>query len=51
MSLARLHHRQGSAPEAPKVLAPIYRRFTEGFKTVDLVAAKALLESLGRSRN
>jgi hypothetical protein len=27
-------------------LAPVYRRFTEGFETADLVAAKALLASL-----
>jgi hypothetical protein len=28
------------------VLAPVYRRFTEGFETADLVAAKALLAAL-----
>ena len=31
---------------ARKVLAPVYRRFTEGFKTADLLAAKALLDAL-----
>ena len=45
-SLARLYHRQGRTPQARKVLSPVYRRFTEGFKTPDLLAAKALLESL-----
>jgi predicted ATPase len=28
-SLARLYHRQGRTPQARKVLAPVYRRFTE----------------------
>ena len=45
-SLARLYHRQGRTPQARKVLAPVYRRFTEGFKTADLLAAKALLDAL-----
>jgi hypothetical protein len=26
-------------------LTPVYRRFTEGFETTDLIAAKALLAS------
>jgi len=46
MSLARLYHRQDRTAAARKVLAPVYRRFTEGFKTADLVAANALLKSL-----
>ena len=45
-SLARLWHRQHKTPQARKLLAPIYRRFTEGFDTADLVTAKALLQSL-----
>jgi tetratricopeptide (TPR) repeat protein len=45
-SLARLYHRQGRTTQARKVLAPVYRRFTEGFKTADLLAAKALLDTL-----
>jgi len=45
-SLARLYHRQGRTPQAHKVLAPVYRRFTEGFMTADLLAAKALLDTL-----
>jgi predicted ATPase len=44
-SLARLYHRQGRTSLARKVLSPVYRRFTEGFKTPDVAAAKALLES------
>ncbi len=45
-SLARLYHRQARTTLARKVLAPVYRRFTEGFKAPDVVAAKALLDSL-----
>ena len=46
MSLARLRHRQRKTSEARKRLAAVYERFTEGFDTADLVAAKALLETL-----
>ena len=45
--LAQLWHRQGRTDPASELLAPIYRRFTEGFDTADLRAAKALLESFG----
>jgi len=45
-SLAQLWHRQHRTSAAAKLLAPVYRRFTEGFKTADLVAAKTLLQSL-----
>jgi predicted ATPase/DNA-binding winged helix-turn-helix (wHTH) protein len=45
-SLARLWHRQRRTSQARDLLAPVYRRFTEGFATADLVAAKALLASL-----
>ena len=45
-SLARLWHRQGRTSQARKLLAPIYDRFTEGFGTADLIAAKAVLEAL-----
>ena len=43
MSLARLWRGRQRASEARKLLAPVYRRFTEGFGTTDLIAAKALL--------
>jgi predicted ATPase len=46
-SLARLWHRQGRTGPARELLAPIYHRFTEGFATADLRAAKALLSLLG----
>jgi predicted ATPase len=48
MSLARLWQRQGKRTEAYDLLAPIYGWFTEGFDTVDLQDAKALLEELVR---
>jgi predicted ATPase/DNA-binding winged helix-turn-helix (wHTH) protein len=46
MSLARLWRGQQRAGQARKLLAPVYRRFTEGFGTADLVTAKTLLQSL-----
>jgi predicted ATPase len=46
MSLARLWRGQERVNQARKLLAPVYRRFTEGFETADLVAAKALLASV-----
>jgi predicted ATPase len=47
IDLARLWHQQGRAARARDLLAPIYARFTEGFATADLAAAKALLIILG----
>ena len=46
MSLARLWQKQGKKEEARKQLAEIYGWFTEGFDTMDLKEAKALLEDL-----
>jgi predicted ATPase len=46
MSLARLWRDQGRNVEARDLLAPIYGWFTEGFDTVDLKDAKALLSQL-----
>jgi predicted ATPase len=45
-SLARLWCDQGKHDEARNLLAPIYGWFTEGFDTLDLKEAKALLEQL-----
>jgi predicted ATPase len=45
-SLSRLWQ-QGKRAEARELLAPVYGWFTEGFDTVDLQEAKALLEELG----
>jgi predicted ATPase len=46
MSMARLWRDQGKRDEARNLLAPIYGWFTEGFDTLDLKEAKALLEQL-----
>jgi predicted ATPase len=43
-SLARLLQQQGHADLARATLAPVYGRFTEGFGTADLIAARALLD-------
>jgi len=45
-SLARLWHQQGKRQEAHDLLAPVYGWFTEGFDTLDLRDAKALLDEL-----
>ena len=47
LSLSRLWQQHGKREEARELLAPIYGWFTEGFDTVDLQEAKALLEELG----
>ena len=46
MSMARLWHDQGKPQQAREILAPIYGWFTEGFDTLDLKEAKALLDNL-----
>jgi hypothetical protein len=43
-SLARLLREQNRSIEAIALLAPIYNRFTEGFETADLKAAKARID-------
>jgi tetratricopeptide (TPR) repeat protein len=43
-SFARLRHRQGRRDEARAILAPVYSRFSEGFGTADLRAARHLLD-------
>jgi predicted ATPase len=44
-SLARLLRDQGRSADALALLQPVYDRFTEGFETADLKAAKALLDA------
>ncbi|MBV7330706.1 hypothetical protein KFU94_21165 [Chloroflexi bacterium TSY] len=44
--LARLWQKQGRSFEAYQQLSDIYRLFTEGFDTADLIEAKALLGEL-----
>ena len=46
MSMARLWRDQGKPQQARELLAPVYDWFTEGFETLDLKEAKALLNSL-----
>ena len=45
-SLARLWRDQGKLQQARELLAPVYGWFTEGFDTLDLKEAKALLEEV-----
>ncbi len=45
-SLARLFLNQGRSADATALLQPVYDRFTEGFGTGDLKAAKVLLDVL-----
>jgi predicted ATPase len=46
MSLARLWRDQAKPQQARELLAPVYGWFTEGFDTLDLKEAKALLDEL-----
>ena len=46
MSMARLWRDQGKRQDACDLLAPVYNWFTEGFDTLDLKEAKALLKEL-----
>ena len=46
-SLGRLWQQQGKTAEARQLLEEVYGWFTEGFETVDLQEAKALLSALG----
>jgi predicted ATPase len=46
MTLARLRRDQDNTDEARDLLAPAYGCFTEGFDTLDLKKAKALLDTL-----
>jgi class 3 adenylate cyclase/predicted ATPase len=46
ISMARLWRDQAKRDEARELLAPIYAWFTEGFDTLDLKQAKALLDEL-----
>jgi predicted ATPase len=48
LSLARMWRDQGKPDAARDLLAPVYGLFTEGFATLDLKEAKALLDALAR---
>jgi predicted ATPase len=46
---ARLWREVGRAKEARALIAPLYARYQEGLDSLDLVAAKALLDGKNRS--
>ncbi|WP_158932454.1 winged helix-turn-helix domain-containing protein [Acidisphaera sp. S103] len=46
LSLARLRVSQGRNDEVRQILGPVYDRFTDGFWTPDLRAARAMLDTL-----
>jgi predicted ATPase len=46
MSMARLWRDQSKSQEARELLAPVFGWFSEGFETLDLKEAKALLDTL-----
>jgi predicted ATPase len=49
--LANLYQSAGHTAQARDMVAAVYDRFTEGFDTPDLVAARLLLEQLNESLN
>jgi predicted ATPase len=51
MSMAPLWRNQGKRNEAHELLASVYGWFTEGFDTLDLKLAKALLDELDAARS
>jgi class 3 adenylate cyclase/predicted ATPase len=46
LSLARLHRASADPIKAASVLRPVYEAFTQGFDTLDLIEARALLAEL-----
>ena len=50
-SLARLLRNRAPSVDAIACLQPVYDRFTEGFGTADLIAAKMLLDELGHAHH
>ncbi|WP_158932368.1 winged helix-turn-helix domain-containing protein [Acidisphaera sp. S103] len=48
LSLARFRVTQRREDEARVILLPVYERFTEGFATADLRAARTMLDALSR---
>jgi class 3 adenylate cyclase/predicted ATPase len=51
MSMARLWGDQGQPQQGYDLLAPVYGWFTEGFDTLDLKDAKALLDELAKNNS
>jgi len=50
-SLAQLWHHHRRTDEATDLLTSVYSRFTEGFETVDLKSARALIEDFSRDES
>jgi predicted ATPase len=50
ISMAWLYRDQGKRQQAHDLLAPVYGWFTEGFDTIDLKEAMALLDALHASQ-
>jgi predicted ATPase len=48
-SLAQLWHQQRRTAGADELLSSVYCRFSEGFETVDLKSARALIEDLRKT--
>jgi predicted ATPase len=48
-SLAQLWHQQGRTAGADELLSSVYGRFSEGFETVDLKSARALIDDLRKT--
>ena len=46
-SFSKVMAERGERQQAADLLSPVYRGFTEGFDTLDLKEAKALLDQLG----
>jgi predicted ATPase len=51
LSLAGPLRAEGVTDKAHELIGGVYSRFTEGFETHDLVAARGLLDQLGRDLN
>jgi predicted ATPase/DNA-binding winged helix-turn-helix (wHTH) protein len=49
-SLAQLWHQQGRTAGADELLSSVYARFSEGFETVDLKSACALIDDLRKAQ-
>jgi predicted ATPase len=47
LSLGRLKIDQGRPDDARALVEPLFDRFTEGFETADLRAARTMLDALG----
>jgi tetratricopeptide (TPR) repeat protein len=51
LSFARLRMTQGRDGEAKQILAPVYERFSDGYETADLRAARTMLGRMSTTRH